>query len=209
MNIKTVGLCGRSGSGKGYVSSLFARRNIPSIDTDAVYRELVSTPGAASGECLSELRQEFGSGIIAKDGTLDRQALSCIVFAPGCEERLRTLNSITHKYILAKTLSYISVYAKMGKTAVLVDAPVLFESGFDSVCDITVFVSCPDEVGVQRICRRDGISEFEALRRLSAQIPDDTLRKMCTAEIVNDGRPDTDVQAQVDAIIERYDLKGE
>lgn len=204
--VKIIGLCGRSGSGKGYVSRRFTAAGIPVIDTDKVYRQLVDREEEPISECLAELMREFGDGIITEKGTLDRHALADIVFAPDGKNRLRALNRITHKYILAEVQRIITKAANKGCFAVVIDAPVLFESGFDAVCDITVCVSAPDEICIERIMTRDGVSYAEAYRRLANQISVAELRQKCDAEIVNDNT--TDISSEVDAFIKKFKLLG-
>ncbi len=182
----TIGLCGRSGSGKGYISKCFAMMGIPVIDTDEVYRSL--TNGGGPTECLAELAATFGQSILTEDMTLDRRALRRIVFAEGAEEKLRMLNNITHKYIFVETLRLARMHKAAGSKAIIIDAPVLFESGFSNYCDKTVCVTCPDEVSIKRIVERDGISEYDARRRLECQMSAEELRSRCDAEIVNDGK---------------------
>lgn len=203
MKIKLIGLCGRSGSGKGYVCAQFRRFGVPSVDTDAVYREIVGA-GSACTECKAELRREFGDSIFSPDGALDRRALAAIVFAPGAQQQLSVLNSITHKYILAECLRRAAAYEADGARAVIIDAPLLFESGFDTMCDISICVTAPDDVCVRRICERDGITEYEAKRRLAAQKSADELRALCTCEIVNDGGHD--VYARIQSLCEKYKI---
>lgn len=193
-SIKIIGLCGRSGSGKGYVCSLFAKHGIPSIDTDLVYREILSH---RTGGCLAELSREFGDTVHTADGYLDRKELSRIVFSD--KKKLSRLNSITHKYILEETKKLIETARQEGKAAIIVDAPVLFESGFDKICDVTMCVTASDSISVERIIARDGISKEDAMMRLSHQMSVDELRKLCDAEIVNDGS--RDVTAAVEALV--------
>lgn len=192
--IKIIGMCGRSGSGKGYVSAAFRRMGIPVVDTDKVYRQLTDGGEEPISECLAELCSRFGEDILNSDGSLNRRALAEIVFStdPLAKERLAELNKITHKYILAETLRIISTYDSADIKAAVIDAPVLFESGFDLVCHATVCVTCPEELCIQRITERDKISEYDACRRLANQTDTETLRKLCDFEIVNDGRHDID-----------------
>ncbi|MBE6586865.1 MAG: dephospho-CoA kinase [Ruminococcaceae bacterium] len=201
-DILVIGLCGRSGSGKGYVCERFSAFGIPSVDTDKVYREILEKEGS---QCLAELVAEFGKDILS-EGKLDRRALSAIVFAPGNENKLERLNAITHKYILSETNERIESYKKNGCRAVLVDAPVLFESGFDSICDFTLCVTAPDSVCVERICARDSRTKEEALSRLANQKSADELRRLCSFEIVNDG--EADVLAQVLEVINKLGAGG-
>lgn len=203
-NVKIVGMCGRSGSGKGYASKRFIARGIPVIDTDKVYRGLVECENEPLSECLAELTHEFGEDIIDERGCLDRRALSEIVFAVGAGGKLNRLNKITHKYILMETQRIISNLAAKGAAAVVIDAPVLFESGFNSICDVTVFVSAPDDICIERIMQRDGISYNAALRRLASQKSEAELRSLCDDEIKNN--PDADIFAEVDRFIGKYKL---
>ena len=197
-----IGVCGRSGSGKGYVSRLFSLFGIPSVDTDAVYRDIIS--GGAVTECVGELVSAFGSSIIDEEGKLIRRRLANTVFAEGAENKLKILNEITHKYILAETLRICSEYKKQGKRAVIIDAPVLFESGFDYYCDVKLCVTAEDDILLDRICQRDSIPEFEARRRLENQMSSERLRELCDYEIVNDGS--ADIIAQIKEFIEKYQL---
>lgn len=201
--MKIIGLCGRSGSGKGYVCEMLAGRGIPSIDTDAVYREL-TCPGVFPTALTIELEMEFGESVVAHDNSLDRRALAAIVFSDG--EKLASLNAITHKHILGETRDRLSILAAQGYAAAIVDAPVLFESGFDSECDVTVCVTASEEKRIARIMRRDRIPETAARKRLASQKSDDDLRQLCDFVIINDG-DDEALGRDLDRLIESLDIK--
>ena len=185
-----IGLCGRSGTGKGYVCKLFARLGIPSVDTDAVYRDMTA-PSDTLSPCMQELIDTFGETIRLPDNSLNRQALSAIVFGDGGGEALKTLNRITHAYILAETKRLAQEYAEAGADMVIIDAPVLFESGFDAMCRFTVCVCASEETSVTRILKRDGITREAALRRLASQIPTEELMRRCDFHIENELQCDT------------------
>ncbi len=158
--MRIIGLCGRSGSGKGMFSSVCVKQGFKVIDCDAVYRELVSKPT----DCLLEIQKHFGKEAI-KDNTLNRRYLAPIVFSD--KEKLNLLNEITHKHIVAEIGNILSQYNE--NDIVVIDAPTLFESGIDSICELIVGIVVPDDVCVARITARDGISEQEARSRLSNQ----------------------------------------
>lgn len=178
-----IGLTGPSGAGKGTVSKIFEENGIPCIDTDLVYRKLLMPPS----ECLNELCGYFGNGITADNGTLDRRRLAKVVFGKGNEEKLAVLNSISHRHILNKVREIIKEYNNKGYSVVAVDAPLLFESGFDSECDLIVSVVAPYHERLSRIVLRDGISEDAAKMRLSAQHGDEYYTKRSDYVITNDG----------------------
>ncbi len=167
-----IGLCGGSGSGKGTVCHVFRQNGIPTVDTDAVYREITGRYGPA----LAALEREFGREIITDDNTLDRKALANMVFSgENSTQRLARLNEIAHKYILDETRARLMECEKNGAPAAVVDAPVLFESGFDSECDVIVCVVAEKEKRLSRIVLRDNISFDDAERRIGAQMTDDEI----------------------------------
>lgn len=197
--MKVIGLCGRSGSGKGYVCGRFESRGVPCIDTDAVYRELTAA-GEKRSRLTDELAGTFGEHIVRPDNMLDRRVLASIVLGEGNEDALASLNRIAHKHILARVREILADYRARGVSLAVVDAPVLFESGFDSECDMTVCVTAPEEKRIRRIMRRDGIDEESARRRLASQKDDAGLISLCDAVIVNDG-DDSELDAQTDRVI--------
>ena len=182
--MKVIGMCGGSGSGKGTVCSLFLEYNIPSIDTDMVYRELTSK----TSECLDSLVASFGDAILNPEGSLDRAKLASVVFeGEDSQVKLNTLNKIAHHYILDKTRKIITEYKNSGCAAVIVDAPVLFESGFDSECDIILAVIADRDKRIERIIARDNISKEKAEARINSQLSDDELISRSDIVVYNNG----------------------
>ena len=178
-----IGLCGSSGSGKGYVSKKFKAYGVEYIDTDKVYRDIA----VDGSDCVNELSSYFGEGILSEDGTLDRKELSKRVFeGDNASVHLKMLNEITHKYIKIETERILEENESKGVIATIIDAPVLFESGFDDMCDVTVCVTAPIELKIKRILKRDNIPLEKAKARLQSQLPDEILREKCDYEIVND-----------------------
>lgn len=206
-----IGLCGRSGSGKSFVSHLFGLEGVPSVDTDAVYREMTKAcEDGEMSECMKELVAEFGCDIVNEDGSLNRPALANIVFAAGAGEKLAKLNEITHKHILSETDRRISLYGDEGRRAVIIDAPLLFESGYDKKCDFIVAASAPEELLVKRITARDGLDRDGALRRLKVQIKDEELRSRADFVIETDA-DEEELKLRIKDILDQMSvqLKGD
>lgn len=183
-----VGMCGRSGSGKGYVSKIFLKHSIPSIDTDLVYRTMVG-PSEAISPCMAELCKNFGDEIRNTDNSLNRQKMRDIVFGESSKS-LQLLNKITHKYIIDETLKIAEKLYSDGFPIVIVDAPLLFESKLYKKCDYLICVAASDETSIRRIISRDGISKEDAEKRLRSQIPVEELIKKCDSVIYNEDTPD-------------------
>lgn len=176
-----IGLCGGSGSGKSALSTIAAIHGILHLDTDRIYRELTEF----KSPCLDALANEFGKDIITADGTLDRRKLSEIVFSDA-KKRVQ-LNKISHKHILDRTRQLIKAAEHKGYIAVIVDAPLLFESEFDRECDFTIAVVADEKKRISRIIERDGIDAVAAKKRISAQISDTELKSLTDYVIVNNG----------------------
>lgn len=178
-----IGLCGGSGAGKTTASEAMRQMGAAIIDTDKVYRELC----VAGTECIRELTSAFGEDILTDSGELCRPKLANIVF--GNEQALVNLNSITHKYIREETVRRIDEYRMIGYMATVVDAPLLFESGFDSLCDTTIGVVTDTETRIERIVKRDFITRDKAEKRINSQLSDEILRRRCEYILENNGEP--------------------
>lgn len=188
-----IGLTGGTGAGKGTVCKIFSRYGINSIDTDQTARS-VCLPNKP---CLIELINYFGSSILNPDGSLNRPALADAAFSS--KEKHRMLNTITHKHILAEVRLWLEEQKKSQKIAAIVDAPLLFESGFDKECDIIISVTAPTESRKQRIIERDSLSDFQAEQRMSKQHPDKFYTDKSHFVITNTGSL-SDLNKQIDVI---------
>ena len=179
-----LGLTGPSGAGKGALARAFAAHDIPSLDTDAIYHELLIPPSP----CLDTLVEAFGTGILTETGELNRPALAAVVFGEGAAPTLhQTLNRITHRFILDETRARLNQYEKEGKFAVLVDAPLLYESGFDGECHRVIAVVAPRELRLARIMARDSINAEAAEARFRAQKEDTFYTERADFVVCNDG----------------------
>ncbi|MBQ3866231.1 MAG: dephospho-CoA kinase, partial [Clostridia bacterium] len=187
-----VGITGRTGSGKSVLSSLLKESGALVLDADAIYHELL----ASDREMLEQIEGRFPG--VVRGGVLDRPALSAIVFSDG--NALRDLNGITHARVKAVIQERIA--ASTAPLAAL-DVPLLFESGLDRLCHVTVAVLARKEVSLARICRRDGITREQALARLNAQPEDDFYDARCDVVLHNRGTLE-EFEAQVHAFYEKY-----
>lgn len=181
--MKIVGLTGGSGTGKGTVAEIFAEYGIPSVDTDAVYHELLEN----DRELNLELAAAFGAGILGEGGKVNRKLLAATVFGKeNTPALLHTLNQITHKYVMSETKKRLAEYANTAPAA-LIDAPLLFEAGLDSWCEAVIGVLADRETRIQRVMKRDGIDRAAAIRRIDAQPDDNFFRERCNIVLENNG----------------------
>lgn len=153
-----IGLTGLTGAGKSLAAGLLKSRGFYIIDGDEVGHRVTARP-----EILGKIRDAFGDGVIAPNGSLDRRALGNIVFSD--PEKLRLLNAITHPAIKAEVLREAAEQAG----PVVIDGAVIKECGLAEHCAAVLRITAPAEVRKRRIMERDGLTAEQADRRIAAQ----------------------------------------
>ena len=201
-NMKILGLTGGTGAGKGEVSLCFLSQGIKCLDTDKVSRK-VCEPGKP---CLTELKEYFGDEIILPDGRLDRKGLAALVFGEENPEKREikqaALNRITHKHIIDAINTWLKGCEATGDELVVVDAPQLFESGFDRHCDYIIGVLAEEETRIRRIISRDNISRETAEKRIRAQKSNQFFIDSCDFIVYNNAGIDL-LEGQVEEILRK------
>ena len=187
----TLGLTGGIGSGKSTVSALLEERGAVVVDADRIVREL-QQPGEPVFEAMVEA---FGDGIVAPDGSLDRQAVADIVFAD--DDALKRLNAIVHPAVGQRIAERLAELAGTDEVVVL-DIPLLVESGRDDMAAVIV-VDVDPELAVERLVEHRGFDADDARARIARQVSrDDRLAK---ADVVLDNSGDVDaLRQQVDEL---------
>lgn len=179
--MKIIGITGGMGSGKSYVSSIISGMNgIPVIDTDKVYHSLIGT----RGELPNALAREYGETILSEDGGVNRKALGEMVFSD--KVKLDRLSQITHPEVEKEVKSLLKKYESEGYSAVLVEVPLMFESGFDRMCDEIICVVSPLEKRIQKIMERSGLDEESVKMRIKSQKDDDFYIAKSSISLYND-----------------------
>ncbi|MEG2813550.1 MAG: dephospho-CoA kinase [Oscillospiraceae bacterium] len=175
-----IGLTGQTGAGKTLAGDFFKNYGFAVIDCDLVSRQVVND----GSNCIVELVKEFSPAILNPDATLNRKELGKIVFAD--KIKLKRLDEIIFPYITRRISTSISAL-ELGYDVIILDAPTLFESGIDKMCDVIISVLAPEEIRLNRIISRDNISKEEAKARSSSQLSNDFYKEKSDFAIVNDG----------------------
>lgn len=173
--MKIIGLTGASGSGKSVIAKMFG---FPIVDADKAARVAVEID-----ECLESLVENFGKEILNQDKTLNRKELAKRAFIS--KEKTEILNSITHPFIIKIMNDEIDMHKQNGESAVVLDAPQLFEAGCEKMCDVVIGVLADKDLRKKRIMARDNISEKDAVLRLSASKSDEFFIENCDYIIIN------------------------
>ena len=161
-----VGLTGSIAVGKSYVSGVLTELGCHVVDADVVARRVVE-PGA---EGLRRIVEAFGEWVLQPDGTLDRAAVSAVIFKDPTKREL--INSLLHPLIIAEQDELLARWEEEDPRGVgVVDAALLIESGGHGRFDKLVVIHCLPEVQLERLMRRNGYTREEAAARIGAQMP--------------------------------------
>ena len=151
-----VGLTGPTGAGKSSITEVAKNLGFKVIDCDALARVAVEK----GSDGLADIVKVFGGGVLNSDGTLNRKELAALAFSSS--EKTELLNQTLLPHIVKLIKSQIDV------PLVLLDAPTLFESGADSLCNEVIVVLCDKKTRKKRIMERDGIDESAAELRIKS-----------------------------------------
>lgn len=162
-NTVVIGLTGQTGAGKSTVGESLLRRGAAWVDADLIAHDVADNEKV----CLADLALEFTIDILNVDGTLNRKKLADIVFHD--KAKLHRLNEIIFPYIIRAIEAELARLRAEGHHYIVLDAPTLFESGCDRYCDVIISVVADEQLRLQRILGRDGLTHEEAEARIQAQ----------------------------------------
>ena len=185
-----IAITGGIGSGKSFVCDILRRRGFGVYDCDAAAKRLMAT----DKDLQRELSQLVGNGVYS-NGVLQKSVLAQFILES--EDNKQAVNHIVHPAVAADYLSSGCQW---------LESAILFDANFDQrvTFDIIVGVVAPDEVRVERIMSRDGISREQAMQWIACQMPQETVARLCDY-IISNGTGD-DVEAQVEAICMKLNI---
>lgn len=198
----TIALTGGIACGKSTVSGMLSDLGASVIDADQISRAL-TVPG---GPALPAIRRTFGDGVFNADGTLNRPALSAVVFAD--KAAIEQLNAIIHPLVRQQMEKQLDDCRKQGVQVVVLDVPLLFEANMQHMGDLVACVTAPEEVQIARMKSRNGYSREEALGRIRNQMP--VSEKARRSDIViNTDRPLPELQKAVEQLYQGWTARKE
>lgn len=161
-----VGLTGSIGMGKSNAAAALRRLGLPVYDADAMVHGLLAGTGAGAGARGGEVVPAIAAAFpgIVRDGVVDRQALGARVF--GDTDALARLEAITHPLVREKQRAFLRAAALRREAMVVLDIPLLFETGGERRCDASILVTAPAFLQAQRVLARPGMTaaKFAGIR---------------------------------------------
>lgn len=186
-----VGLTGGIGAGKSVVAARLAEHGAVVVDSDVIAREVVE-PGTHG---LARVVAEFGAGVLASDGSLDRSALGRLVF--GDDRRRRALNAIVHPLVGARAAELVA--AAPADAIVVHDIPLLVENGLAPGFALVVVVLTRKEQRVRRLVASRDLTEADVRARIASQATDEQRRAVADVVLDNSGAH-TNLVSRVDSL---------
>lgn len=185
-----IGITGGIASGKSAVSHYLEEQGHPVIDTDILSREVI-----AEEAIIEAIVQAFGEQVL-DNGRLSREKLGKCIFSD--EEARKTLNAIMHPAILDRTKEVLGTYAK--EELVFLVVPLLYETGFDVLCDEVWLVLTDSILKEKRLMARDDIDAAYAEQKIASQMDDATRLSYHPTVIHNNGTL-AELHVQVDKLL--------
>lgn len=159
-----LGLTGGIGCGKSMAAEYLKTLGAAHIDADAISRSMTRENGPA----LPAIRARFGNDVFHENGALNRAAMAQLVFNNTGAKK--DLEDILHPMILNHIRESIREADRRGDRVVILDVPLLFESGMNTLCDEVWTMSVPEDVQLARVCERDGAAPGAAAARIAGQM---------------------------------------
>ncbi|CAN5471745.1 dephospho-CoA kinase [soil metagenome] len=189
-----LGLTGSIGMGKSTTSKMFVDEGVPVYDSDAAVHALY----ASGGDAVAPVEAAFPGVVV--DGAIDRTRLSAAVM--GNPEALQALESIVHPLVGADRVGFFEAAQARGADIVVLDIPLLYETGGDRKVDKVVVVSAPADTQRQRVLARPGMDEAKLDAILARQTPDAEKRQRADF-VIDTSRGLDPARAQVRDILAR------
>lgn len=201
--MRIIGITGGIGTGKSTVSRYLRDRGYDVVDADGIAKELASDPSV-----LAEIRDYFGDEVITSDGILDRKRMASLVFSDLGKKEM--LESIITSRVIQKTAGIIEDYREgrlspAKNDTVFLDAPTLFETGADRICDEIWLVTCSLETRLERAAKRDASTREDLEARIAAQMPESEKAARSDEVIYNDGSKE-ELSDKIDQLLSRLEI---
>lgn len=194
-----VALTGGIATGKSHVLDRFRGHGVPCLDADVLAHGVTK----AGTEATTAIAARFGPAILEPDGSIDRKALGAIVFED--ETARRALEAIVHPAVYRSIAAGLRAFELMGSQLAVVDVPLLYETAHERDFDRVIVTACSVDRQLQRLLSR-GMSELEARRRLSAQLPTEDKAARADYVIRTDGSLE-ETDRQVERILHGLGIK--
>ncbi len=196
--MKIIGITGSSGAGKSTICDILEKE----YETKIINADIVAKKLSKKGtRYISEISEKFGSDILDEHGELKRKKLAEIIYRD--EKKREMLNQCTFKYIVKEIKKQIEKSSDV--SAVIIDAPLLFESKLNEICEVIIGVISKEELQIERIVARDNVDYDHAERRLKAQQNNEFYIEKCD-EIIENNNEISYIEQEIRKLADKYHI---
>ncbi len=192
-----VGLTGGIGSGKTTVAKLFEKHGVPIYIADERARAIMDQP-----DVVQAVQQIFTTSVITEQGTLDRSKIKQLVF--DAKDQLNKLNQIVHPRVKEDFDQWLIEHKEA--PIVMKESAILFENGLEKNCDVVVLVIAPEEVRIERVMNRDGVSKEQVMKIINNQMKDE--EKLRRSQYIIENNNKKSLESDIISIIRDINLKN-
>lgn len=192
-----VGLTGGIGSGKTTVAKLFQKHGVPIYIADERARLLMERP-----DVVEAVQQIFTTSVINENGLLDRAKIKQLVFDN--KTLLEQLNQVVHPRVKQDFEDWLNEHKD--SPFVIKESAILFESGLETSCDLVILVVAPEEIRIERVMARDGVSKDQVLKIIDNQMKDE--EKVERSQYIIENNNKKTIESDIIAIIRDINLKN-
>ncbi|WP_158962932.1 dephospho-CoA kinase [Myroides fluvii] len=192
-----VGLTGGIGSGKTTVAKLFEKHGVPIYIADERARMIMDQP-----EVVQAVQQIFKTSVINEFGLLDRARIKALVFDD--KTLLEQLNQVVHPRVKKDFEDWLA--AQHNSPFVIKESAILFENGLEKDCDVVILVVAAEEVRIERVMARDGVSKEQVLKIIDNQMKDE--EKIGRSQYIIENNNKKTIESDIISIIRDINLKN-
>lgn len=192
-----VGLTGGIGSGKTTVAKLFQKHGVPIYIADERAKLLMERP-----DVVEAVQQIFTTSVINENGLLDRAKIKQLVFDN--KTLLEQLNQVVHPRVKKDFEDWLDEHKD--SPFVIKESAILFESGLETSCDLVILVVAPEEIRIERVMARDGVSKDQVLKIIDNQMKDE--EKVERSQYIIENNNKKTIESDIIAIIRDINLKN-
>lgn len=173
---KIIGLTGGIGSGKSTIAHFFVELGVPVYIADSEAKKIMDYP-----EIIQEVQAIFDENVTGENGKLDRKKIASVVF--NNPEKLKQLNTVIHPKVNEDFKNWLEKHKN--HPYIIKEVAIIFETNSEKQFDKIILVTAPEKTRIERVMKRDNISEEAVLERMKNQLPDSEKREKSDFIIIN------------------------
>lgn len=192
-----IGITGGIGTGKSEVAKIISDAGFTVLSSDERAKNIM----VHDKKVIASLKKQFGNDIYSDDGSVNKEKMSGLIFnSPEAGENISKINSIVHPAVIQDMIDRIEDLLESGEEIIFSESALIFEAGIEEGYDYIIVVDAPEELRIERVKKRSGLSGAQIRARMAMQISQEEKKRLGDFTIVNSGTLD-DLKKAVDFVL--------